>query len=43
MLGIRPGTLLQVQDEASAVFVRCGAVRLDVEPGAFTATVWRAP
>ena len=43
VLGIRPGTLLQVQDEASAVFVRCGAVRLDVEPGAFTATVWRAP
>ena len=43
VLGIRPGTLLQVQDEASATFVRCGNVRLDVEPGAFTATVWRAP
>lgn len=43
VLGIRPGQLLQVQDEASAVFVRCGAVRLEVEPDAFTATVWRAP
>ena len=43
VLGLRPGQLLQMQDEAAAVFVRCGAVRLEVEPDAFTATVWRAP
>lgn len=43
VLGIRPGQLLQVRDEAADVFVRCGAVRLVVEPDAFTATVWTAP
>lgn len=43
ILGIRPGQLLQVRDEAADVFVRVGPVRLDVEGAAFTATVWRAP
>lgn len=43
VLAIRPGQLLQVRDEAADVFVRCGAVVLDVEPDHFTATVWVAP
>lgn len=43
VLGLRPGQLVQVQDEAAATFVRCGAVRLVVEADGFTATVWRAP
>jgi len=43
VLAIRPGQLLQVRDEAADVFVRCGAVTLDVEPDHFTATVWVAP
>lgn len=43
VLAIRPGQLLQVRDEAADVFVRCGPVRLIVEPDAFTATVWTAP
>lgn len=43
VLGVRPGQLLQVRDEAGDVFVRCGDVRLTVESDAFTAAVWSAP
>jgi hypothetical protein len=43
VLGIRPGQLLQVRDEAGDVFVRVGPVRFDLAPEAFTATVWQAP
>lgn len=43
VLGLRPGTLAQLRDEAGDVFVRVGAVRLEVEAGAFTATAWKAP
>lgn len=43
VLAITPGTLLQVRDEGSDTFVRVGPVRLDIEPDAFTATVWQAP
>lgn len=43
VVGLRPGTLLQLRDDAGDVFVRLGALRLDLEPNAFTATVWAAP
>jgi len=43
VLSLRPGTLLQVRDDAADAFVRVGPVRLDLAPDAFTATVWQAP
>lgn len=43
VLALRPGQLLQLRDEGADVFVRLGPVRLDLEPDAFTATVWSAP
>ena len=43
VLALRPGQLLQLRDEGADVFVRVGPVRLDLEPDAFTATVWSAP
>lgn len=43
VLALRPGQLLQLRDEGADVFVRVGPVRLDLEPDAFTATVWQAP
>ncbi len=43
VLSLHPGTLLQVRDDATDTFVRVGPVRLDIEPAAFTATIWQAP
>lgn len=43
ILGLRPGTRFQIPVEGDEIAVRLGALRLDLAPDAFTATIWQAP